>query len=109
MQPFPANPDSLRDPVTLIDEQGTSWLLHRKRLDLRIVRRLLTDAATPVVWGDIGGIQPRPATEAERPVLWNQIKDAYKGPGGARSSGHYLGHEFRAEPGRRLLYLEDHC
>ncbi|MEU8513526.1 hypothetical protein AB0C76_18330 [Kitasatospora sp. NPDC048722] len=109
MQPFPANPDSLDDPVTLVDDQGTSWVLHRKRLALRAVRRLLKDAAAPVVWGDVGGLRPRPVAEAERSLLWTRIKDEYKGPGGARSVGRYVAHEFRAEPGRRMLFIEDHC
>ncbi|MER5935238.1 hypothetical protein [Streptomyces sp. NPDC002054] len=109
MQPFPANPDSLDDPITLLDEQGTCWVLHRKRLDFRIVRRLVKDAGTTVVWGDMGGISPRLAAEAERLMLWTRIKDECKGPGGTWSTARYLAHEFRAEPGRRMLYIEDHC
>lgn len=42
-------------------------------------------------------------------MLWHLIKDAYKGPGAAWSTGRYLAHEFRAEPGRHLLYIENHC
>lgn len=109
MQSFPANPDSLNGPVTLLDDQGTHWVLHRKRVDLRIVRRLVKDTATPVVWGDMGGISPRLTTEAERPELWERIKDEYLGPGGSGATGRYLAHEFHAEPGRRMLYVEDHC
>lgn len=109
MQPFPANPDSLNDPVKPRDEQGTCWVLHRKGVDLRIVRRLLKDSATPVVWGSMGGIIPRLTRDGERPGLWDRIKDEYKGPGGTCSTGRYLAHEFRAEPGRRMLYVEDHC
>ncbi|WP_245791142.1 hypothetical protein [Actinacidiphila rubida] len=95
--------------MTLLDEEGTSWVLHRKRLDLRAVRRLVKDATTPVVWGAMGGIVPRTATDAERPELWARIKDHYMGPGGTWSTGRYLAHEFRAEPGKRMLYVEDHC
>lgn len=109
MQPFPANPDSLNDPVKLLDEQGTCWVLHRRRVDLRIVRRLLKDAAAPVVWGSMGGIIPRLTRDSERPGLWDRIKDEYKGPGATCSTGRYLAHEFRAESGRRMLYVEDHC
>ncbi|MFI5527839.1 hypothetical protein ACIA8O_04700 [Kitasatospora sp. NPDC051853] len=109
MQPFPANPDSLKGPVTLLDEQGKLWALHRKRLDFRVVRRMVKDAATPVVWGEMGGIRPRQVAEDERATLWSRVKGAYKGPGGTPSTGRYLAHEFRAEPGRRLLYIEDHC
>lgn len=109
MQSFPANPDSLSHPVTLLDEEGTNWVLYRKRLDLRVVRRLIKDARTAVVWGDMGGINPRTTAEAERPGLWALIKDDYKGPGGAWSTGRCPAHEFRAEPDRRMLYVEDHC
>ncbi|MDX3236378.1 hypothetical protein PV392_11920 [Streptomyces sp. ME03-5709C] len=109
MQRFPANPDSLTDPVTLLDEHGIHWVLHRKRLDLRVVRRLIKDSNTPVIWGDMGGIVPRLTTEGERPALWGRVKDEYKGPGGSWPAGRYLAHEFRAEPGRRMLYVEDHC
>ncbi|WP_327286864.1 hypothetical protein [Streptomyces sp. NBC_01198] len=109
MQSFPANPDSLDGPVTLVDDQGTSWVLHRKRVDLRVVRRLVKDPGTPVVWGDMAGIVPRPTTDAERPGLWIRIKGAYRGPGGDGSAGRYLAHEFRAESGRLLLYVEDDC
>ncbi|XIE77177.1 hypothetical protein AB6O49_00355 [Streptomyces sp. SBR177] len=106
---FPANPDSLDDPVTLVDEQGTCWTLHRKRLDLRVVRRLVKDATVTVIWGEMGGIVPRAVDAAERSLLWPRIKDAYKGPGGAGEDGRYLAHEFRADSGRRMVYVEDHC
>ncbi|WP_079063265.1 hypothetical protein [Peterkaempfera griseoplana] len=109
MQRFPANPDSLNNPVRLLDEQGTRWVLHRKRVDLRVVRRLIKDGNTPAIRGDMGGIAPRLTTEAERPALWDRVKDEYMGPRGAWPVGRYLAHEFRAEPGRRMLYVEDHC
>ncbi|MET9218999.1 MULTISPECIES: hypothetical protein [unclassified Streptomyces] len=109
MQSFSASPDSLSGPLTLLDDEGTSWILHRKRLDLRIVRRLVKDATTLVFWGDMGGMSPRLTTAAERPLLWDRIKDEYMGPGGTWSTGRYLAHEFRAEPGHRMLYVEDHC
>lgn len=109
MESFPSNPDSLPDPVTLLDEQGTTWVLHRRRVDLRIVRRLIKDEAAPVVWGDMGGIRPRPTTEAERPALWDRIKNDYRGPGGSGSTGNCLAHEFRADPRRRMLYVAEDC
>lgn len=109
MERFPANPDSLNGPVALLDDDGTRWLLHRKRLDLRGVRRLIRDSTTPLVWGDMGGILPRVTSEDEQPVLWDRVKRTYKGPGGAWSTGRYLAHEFRDETGRRMLYVEDHC
>ncbi|GAA4965349.1 hypothetical protein GCM10023205_32120 [Yinghuangia aomiensis] len=108
MQRFPANPDALDGPVALVDEHGVAWTLHRKRLDLRVVRRLVKDRATPVVWGDMGGTSPRSLPESERPALWPRLKDGYRGPDG-NSSGRYLAHEFRAGPDRRMLHVEDHC
>ncbi|MFK0173980.1 hypothetical protein ACIQU5_34905 [Streptomyces sp. NPDC090306] len=109
MELFPSNPDSLADPVTLLDEQGIAWVLQRRRVDLRIVRRLIKDEATPVVWADMGGIRPRPTAMAERPALWDRIKNDYRGPGGSGSTGRCLAHEFRAELGRRLLYVAEDC
>lgn len=99
----------MRLPVTLVDDQGTHWVLHRRRLDLRIIRRLAKDTATPAIWGDTGGLTPRRLTETERPTLRTHLKTAYKGPGGDWSTGRYLAREFRADRGRRMLYIEDHC
>ncbi|WP_237536163.1 hypothetical protein [Streptomyces sp. SID3343] len=59
--------------------------------------------------GGLGGIIPRTVPEAERPTLWGRIENEYQGPGGAGSMGRHAAHEFRAEPGRRMLYIEDHC
>ncbi|WP_265934219.1 hypothetical protein [Actinacidiphila acididurans] len=42
-------------------------------------------------------------------MLWERIKDECPGPGGSGATGRYLAHEFHAEPGRRMLYVEDHC
>ncbi|MFI6586809.1 hypothetical protein [Embleya sp. NPDC050493] len=109
MQRFSASPGSLNDPVTLVDEQGIRWVLHRRCLDVRVVRRLVKDRATLVIWGDMGGIGPRAVSEAERLALWGRIKGEYSGPGGAGAMGRYVAHEFRAEPGRRMLFVEDHC
>jgi hypothetical protein len=109
MEPFSVDPDSLPDPVTLVDGQGTAWLLHRRRVDLRIVRRLLKDSTTLVVWADMGGLAPRPMAEADRPALWDRIRNDYGGPGGSGPTGRCVAHEFRAEPGRRMLYVAEDC
>ncbi|MDI2129625.1 hypothetical protein [Yinghuangia seranimata] len=108
MQRFPTNPDKLPDPVTLVDDEGTHWLLHRRRLDIRAVKRLIKDVATPVVWGTEGGIDPRATGTSERTGMWELVKDAYAGPGGG-GSGRYLAHEFRTGAGLRMLYVEEHC
>ncbi|MBD0692554.1 hypothetical protein [Streptomyces sp. CBMA123] len=109
MQAFPMNPDRLEAPVQLLDDAGTAWQLRRKRVDLRAVRRLMKDRASIVVLGENGGTRPRPVADGERPTLWDKVKDDYKGPGGSRTTGRYLAHEFRADADRRMLYLEEHC
>jgi hypothetical protein len=40
-------------------------------------------------------------------MLWDKVKDDYKGPDG--TAGRYLAHEFRADADRRMLYVEEHC
>ena len=53
-----------------LDEQRTTWVLHRRRVDLRIVHRVIKDPAAPVVWAHRGGIRPRPTTQAVT-VSWS--------------------------------------
>ncbi|GAA1263779.1 hypothetical protein GCM10009665_61630 [Kitasatospora nipponensis] len=109
MQAFPMNPDRLEAPVQLLDDAGTTWQLRKKRVDLRAVRRLMKDHAATIVLGESGGTRPRPVVDGERPMLWDKVKDDYKGPGGSGTAGRYLAHEFRADAERRMLYLEEHC
>ncbi|MER7582115.1 hypothetical protein [Kitasatospora sp. NPDC097691] len=109
MQAFPMNPDRLEAPVQLIDDTGTAWRLRKKRVDLRAVRRLMKDRAATVVLGESGGTRPRLVADVERPMLWDQVKDGYRGPGGSRTANRYLAHEFRTDADRRLLYVEEHC
>ncbi|GAA2030013.1 hypothetical protein GCM10009839_32050 [Catenulispora yoronensis] len=109
MQSLPTNPDRLEQPVLLIDDAGDAWQLRTKRLDLRVVRRLIKDKAAVVVLGESGGTRPRLAVDDERSILWGKLKDSYMGPGGEWSTGRYLAHEFHAEAGHRMLYIEDHC
>ncbi|MBP0451234.1 hypothetical protein J5Y04_17040 [Kitasatospora sp. RG8] len=109
MQAFPMNPDRLEAPLELLDDAGSAWQLQKMRVDLRAVRRLMKDRASIVVLGESGGTCPRLVAEDERPMLWDKVKDGYKGPGGSRTAGRYLAHEFRADADRRRLYLEEHC
>ncbi|MEV6769248.1 hypothetical protein AB0N05_11560 [Nocardia sp. NPDC051030] len=109
MQEFPTNPDRLPRPVSLLDDDGTTWQLQRKRIDLRIVRRLINDSAATIVLGESGGMHPRLVTDDERSTLWDKVKVGYMGPGGDWATGRYLAHEFRAEPDRRMLFVEHHC
>lgn len=110
MEHVTADPDSLEGVVALPDDAGTRGVLHRRRLDLRAVRRLVRDAATPpLIRGDTGGIGPRATVDGDRPALRAPIGNAYAGPGGDPSLGRHPAHGFRAGPGRRLRYGEDHC
>lgn len=109
MQSFPMNPDRLQPPVDLLDDEGTTWHLRKKRIDLRVVRRLINNPAATIVLGEMGGIHPRLITDDERPALWNEVKDGYMGPGGHWATGRYLAHEFRTHTDRRMLFVEDHC
>ncbi|MER7766977.1 hypothetical protein [Kitasatospora sp. NPDC096140] len=109
MQAFPTNPDRLEAPVQLTDDTGTAWQLRKKRIDLRAVRRLMKDRAATVVLGESGGTRPRLVADSERPQLWDEVKDGYRGPGGGGTAGRYLAHEFRADSDRRMLYVEEHC
>lgn len=109
MQTFPMNPDRLPLPVQLLDDEGTTWRLRKKRIYLRVVRRLINDSAVTIVLGEMGGTHPRLVTDDERSTLWSKVKIDYMGPGGSWSTGRYLAHEFRTDPDRRMLFVEDHC
>ncbi|MGA5822055.1 hypothetical protein ACPC54_29835 [Kitasatospora sp. NPDC094028] len=110
MQTFKQNPGSTPGVVTLLDDEGTTWTLHRKRLDLRTVRRLVRIPETALVRGRMGGLAPEATADTERPGLWELIRRDYGGPGGDPNHGRYVAHEFRADSGRRrMVYIEDHC
>ncbi|KJS62439.1 hypothetical protein [Streptomyces rubellomurinus] len=109
MQTFAQNPGSTPGLVTLLDDEGTTWTLHRKHLDLRTVRRLVRTLETALVWGRMGGLAPEATTDDRRPELWELIKRGYGGPGGDPDHGRYTAHEFRSDSGRRMVYVEDHC
>ncbi|MFE3194827.1 hypothetical protein ACFXHA_37885 [Nocardia sp. NPDC059240] len=109
MQDFHTNPDRLKQPVELQDDAGITWRLRRRRIDLRVARRLLHDSTAVVILGERGGTHPRLVADAERPRLWSEISGHYLGPGGGTATGRFLAHEFRADPDRRMLYVEEHC
>jgi hypothetical protein len=96
----------------LVDPDGRRWRLSRGRLDLRIVRRLFKDQNTPVLVGEAAGAQLRWISPEQRPRLLEQVRRCYAHPGHGRSSGcdiEYMGYEFTAPDGARLLYLEVWC
>ncbi|MEU6967259.1 hypothetical protein AB0A71_05860 [Kitasatospora aureofaciens] len=69
----------------------------------------MKDPTSIIVLGESGGTRPLLVVDGERPMLWGMVKDDYKGPGGDRTAGRYLAHEFRTHADRRMLYLEEHC
>jgi hypothetical protein len=92
----------------LVDPDGTTWTVTRQRLDLRIVRRALRSANYQVLFGhcaddDLGSVNPE-----QRAALWEQVRDCYRGPGG-NDDGDYIGYEYAAPDGRRLVYIEALC
>jgi hypothetical protein len=92
-----------------VDSDGHCWVLRRRRIDLRVVRRMLHRADVVVVLGN--GPQPRPVPSHERPSLWDTVRRSYSGPGGPDQvigSITYLGYEFAGDGGAVLLYLQEH-
>lgn len=93
----------------LYDADGRRWLPHRRRLDLRVVRRLLHRADTVILLGGPPGSPPAPVAPYERAGLWAAVRRAYGGPGGPDPTidgTDYIGHEFRDGRGGVLLLLE---
>jgi hypothetical protein len=103
-----------RSPATggdLIDPDGKRWTVRQRRLHLRVVRRMLRDDQRRVLVGASGGFQLRWALADSRPALWELIRRRYVGPGGkpVQAGSEYLGCEFEAPDGSRILYLEESC
>jgi hypothetical protein len=94
----------------LTDPDGRQWTVRRRRLDLRIVRRLLRRTDLPALLGESGGFQLRWLSTDDRPRIWEHIRHRYAGPGGlSNHATDYTGYEFTAEDGGRLLYIEERC
>jgi hypothetical protein len=96
------------DSGSLIDPEGTTWTVTRRRLDLRIVRRALRSGNYLVVLGHCAGGDLSWVGSEQRAALWEQVRSCYRGPGGDEL-GDYMGDEFGAADGRRLVYLEALC
>lgn len=105
-------PGSAPGPVAtgeLVEADGHRWRLRRRRLDLRLVKRLLHRPEVVVLLCEPEAGSPRRVPVQERGQLWDQAQRAYAGPG---ACGHpvdgpeYLGHEFTDGDGQTLLYLE---
>ena len=94
----------------LTDPDGRHWTVRRSRLDLRVVRRLIRRTDIPVLLGESGGFRPRWISVDDRPHLWEHIRHRYAGPSGvSNDTVDYMGYEFTADDGSRLLYLEERC
>ncbi|MBB5872623.1 hypothetical protein F4553_006057 [Allocatelliglobosispora scoriae] len=105
--PAPADPTMTGEYV---DSDGHRWVLRRRRIDLRVVRRLLHRSDVVVVLRD--GLQPRPVPGHERAAVWDAVRRSYAGPGGPDQvigSIDYMGYEFTGDGGAVLLYLQERC
>ncbi|MGW4772314.1 hypothetical protein ACWEO2_30285 [Nocardia sp. NPDC004278] len=109
MEDFLTSPNWMEHPVLLQDDAGSIWQLHKRRIDLRVVRRLLKDPRATVILGECGGTHPRLLAHSERSGFWSKVKNNYQGPGGDWSTGRFLAHEFRTHDDRRMLFIEEHC
>jgi hypothetical protein len=95
----------------LVEADGRRWVARRRRIDLRILKRLIHRTDVVVVLGEAGGSLRR-ITDGERHPTWHGIRRAYAGPGGsdhAVDGAEYMGHEFVADDGTVMLYLEQRC
>ena len=93
---------------SIVDPEGCAWRATRQRLDLRIVRRALRSANYQVLVGTCVGGELGWVAAEQRAELWGQVRDCYRGPGG-NDDGDYVGHEYVALDGRRLVYIEVSC
>jgi hypothetical protein len=107
-----ARPDGRSSPLVrgeLVEADGRRWLVCRRRLDLRVVRRLLQRPEVTVMIGWDGGRRPRRVPDPERGAVWEAVRSAYTGPAGPADGfdrAGYLGHEFTDAAGATMLYLE---
>jgi len=92
----------------LVDPDGRSWTLARRRLDIRVVRRAFRNADRRLLLGESGGFELRWVDSDERADLWQKIRTNYAGPGG-RHFGDVTGHEFVDADGYGLVYVEVSC
>ncbi|HET8659183.1 MAG TPA: hypothetical protein VFM55_09315 [Micromonosporaceae bacterium] len=99
----------------LADGDGRRWQVRRRRLDLRIVKRLIRRPEVVVMLGESGGFSLRVVAAGGRDQLWETVRHAYAGPGGPQpvTGGiDYMGYEFTRADGDDdtvMLYLEQRC
>ena len=111
-EPQPRDTASPGASGELTEADGHRWLVRRRRIDLRVVKRLLRRADVVVVLGEAGGFRPRRVPYPERASVWQVVGRAYAGPDGphqAVSGTDYTGHEFTDTEGTIMLYLEERC
>jgi hypothetical protein len=110
----PPPPADTRSPGAigeLVEPDGRHWRIRRRRIDLRVVKRLIRRTDVIVVLKSGGG-QPRRIADKERAALWETIRRSYAGPGGpipCIGIKEYMGHEFGDDDGKVMLYLEEWC
>jgi hypothetical protein len=104
-----------RSPATtgeLVESDGTRWRIRRRRVDLRVVKRLIHRAGVVVVLSESAGGQPRRIAGQECRAVWETIRRSYAGPGGPDiciGRIEYMAHEFADDGGRVMLYIEQWC
>lgn len=95
----------------LVEPDGRRWRIRRRRLDLRVVKRLMHRGDVVVMLGESGGLRPRRVPKGERAAVWETVRRSYAGPGGPNPSigaREYMGHEFGDDSGGVMVYLENH-
>jgi hypothetical protein len=108
----PPPPTDARGPVVigeLVEPDGRRWRVRRRRIDLRVVKRLIRRRDVVVMRGASGGLQPRRIPDHERAAVWETVRRSYAGPGGPDprvGATEYMGHEF-GDDDRVMLYLEE--
>jgi len=92
----------------LVDPDGRSWTMNRRKLDVRIVRRALKSPDGLVLLGETGGFDLRWVGPEQRPALWEQVRGRYRGAGGDINAD-FMAYEFVHADGGRLVYIELSC
>jgi hypothetical protein len=109
----PAKPTATAGPATqgeLVEADGRRWVVRRRRIDPRLVKRLIRRTDVVVILGESGGSRPRRLVDAERTAIWEKVRGAYAGrasPGPSVDGSDYQGYEFVDDDGAVMLYLEE--
>jgi hypothetical protein len=94
----------------LVEADGHRWLVQRRRIDLRVVKRLIRRSDVVVVLGGSGEFRHRRIAPSERTSIWETVRRAYAGPGGVKRTvdgPDYMAYQFVDDGGTVMLYLEE--